>query len=64
MIFDETTRALNSNTGYFKFLEDGSIYDHTIYIGKDNKPENYVEITKKEYFALLLESEAKANETN
>ena len=36
-----------------KILTDGKIYGKIIYLGKEDKVENYYEITKEEYQQIL-----------
>ena len=61
IFFNEKIRCLGSLKGYFK-RKDGTLYsDHPIYLGVNDSPDNYEEITKKEYDAHLKEEKENAN---
>lgn len=50
--------TFNSSTGYIKRKADNTIYEtSTIWLGKYDKAENYIEATKEEYQAYLKEKE-------
>lgn len=62
LFFNQETRCLGSiKTRHIK-RKDGTLYsNHPIYLGVNDSPDNYEEITKKEYDAHLKEEEENAN---
>lgn len=60
MEFDTKTRKLTSSTGYIKSAD--AVYDHPIYLGIYDKPENYQEATKEEYEEYIKREEEKEDE--
>ena len=50
MEFNNQTRALTNNSGYVKRISDEVVYkNHTIYLGKYDNANNYIESTEEEY---------------
>lgn len=50
--------TFNSSTGYIKRKADNTIYEaSTLWLGKYDKADNYIEATKEEYEAYLKEME-------
>lgn len=50
-----TLRKLTATDGFV--LTDGDVYGKEIYLGKNDKPENWHEITDAEYAEILAEEE-------
>ena len=62
LFFNKETRCLGSlKTRHLKRKDGTLISDHPIYLGVNDDPDNYEEITKKEYNELLKEQEAQEN---
>lgn len=57
LIFETSTRKLESESGYIKSLIDGTIYDHAIYLGIYDSPDNYVVSYKNDYEEYLKKEE-------
>ena len=55
-----TLRKLTATDGYV--LTDGEVYGKEIYLGKNDKPENWHEITDAEYAEILAKIEAAETE--
>lgn len=49
-----------TETGYFKNIKTGAFYDHPIYLGRFDSPDNYIAITQEE-FEKAQEEEAAQN---
>lgn len=58
-------RTFKSKTGYIKCKVDGVIYEASvIYLGKYDKEENYIEVTKEEYDKYQEESHKEVENAN
>ena len=65
MEFIEKSRKLTSSTGFIKRIETGAVYDYSIYLGKFDSPDSYVESSEEEfqkYLADLAEIDRKMQE--
>lgn len=54
----ETITRLKLTAADGKVLTDGNIYGKEIYLGSNDKPENWHEITDEEYAEILKAEEA------
>ena len=60
LIFKEQFRTLDSDSNYLRRKSNGEVFVDGIFLGKNDVPDDYEEISKEEYEWHLQELEAQA----
>lgn len=62
MRFTETTRELIGDRGFLLHKESGAVYDHAVYLGKYDSPDNYEDCDDSAYSEYLEKIEKQEEE--